>query len=234
MRTREHKRGFMVFKDKNEDDALMRVARVKSQATLSEPQQQTIATYDRTSKKYAEINSTIRFWEVQQEEFTSFLSGTKILDAGCGHGRDTKDFIAENYDVTSIDLSEGLLEEAKRRVPNGNFIKMNFSDLIFPDKSFDGLWCAAAFLHIPKSDAENVLANFKRVLNKNGVLFMSVKSGEGEVIKKDSDGNVRFFANYTKSELEELVGKTFDILKIYERADHYGQGWICVFAKPKA
>ncbi len=200
--------------------------------SLTELLRKTIDTYDNTAAEYAQKNSTMRFWEHQQSEFTDYLNGKKILDAGCGHGRDTKDFIAQGYSVTGIDLSEGLLGEAQKRVPNGKFLKMDFTNLTFPDKSFDGLWCAAALLHIEKSHAENALSGFARVLKDEGVLFVSIKKGEGEVVKTEPQGQ-KFFANYTKSEIDKLVEKNFVILKSYERGDQYGQGWICVFARPK-
>ncbi|MGA3020509.1 MAG: class I SAM-dependent methyltransferase [Candidatus Micrarchaeales archaeon] len=166
---------------------------------------ETIKTYDKIARSYAEKYNTRNYWGPQYDSFESLLKGPKILDVGCGGGRDSLHFMEKNYEVTGIDFSSGMLKEAKRRVPNVRFIKMNMLNLEFPDASFDGIWCCASLLHIKKADVPEVLYGFSRVLKDDGVLFISVKEGEGEIIKKRDDGNTLFFANYSQKEFLELI-----------------------------
>ncbi len=120
----------------------------------------TIETYNKTAPRYAKRHWRISFWSRQYKDFIKLCKGRKILDAGSGPGRDTRYFLRKGYDVVSIDKSQGMLDEAKLRVPNGNFIKMDMSNLKFAPKSFDGIWCCASLLHIKKSKAPKVIGSF--------------------------------------------------------------------------
>jgi ubiquinone/menaquinone biosynthesis C-methylase UbiE len=196
---------------------------------MSDPE--TIKTYDRIARSYSDAHYTRTFWEPQYECFEKTLKGPKILDVGCGGGRDSLHFMEKGYDVTGVDLSSGMLEEAKRRVPNVKFMKMNMLNLEFPAASFDGIWCCASLLHIKKADAPEVLRGFSRVLKDDGVLFISVKEGEGETVKKYDEGNNLFFAYYSQKELLELVtGSGFAAtVSLYTGMDK--TKWLCAFCK---
>jgi hypothetical protein len=54
---------------------------------------------------------------------------------------------------------------------------MDMSQLGLGDSSIRGIWCCAALLHVAKRDAPSVLAEFKRVLEPNGMLIVSVQQG---------------------------------------------------------
>jgi ubiquinone/menaquinone biosynthesis C-methylase UbiE len=193
---------------------------------------ETIKTYDETAKSYTDAHYTRTYWEPQYERFEKQLNaGDKILDVGCGGGRDSLRFMERGYEVTGVDLSPGMLAEAEKRVSNVGFIKMDMVDLKFPDASFDGIWCCASLLHIKRSSAHDVLRGFRRVLKENGVLFISVKEGEGDSVKECKDGNKLFFTNYSVEELAALmrgVGFSSSVLP-YVGMD--GSKWLCGIGK---
>ncbi len=190
----------------------------------------TIKTYDRMAERYASAQTYPNFWLEEVETFEKYLAGRRILDAGCGPGRDTRLFIAKGYDTTSIDLSAGLLKEAMRRTPNGNFLKMDIAKLKFKDGSFDGIWCCATLIHVKKWNAYHVLHGFHRVLADGGALFVSVKEGSGESIKRTPDGR-RFFANYTMEELRVSIENSgFEVKAMTRPQKPDKEPYICVFA----
>lgn len=81
--------------------------------------------------------------------------GGKILDAGCGSGRDTKYFSNKGYDVTAIDESEKLAALATQH--SGIPVQtLRFQDMTF-DNEFDGVWASASLLHVPKNQTEESL-----------------------------------------------------------------------------
>ena len=152
------------------------------------------------SKKYYKADVK-RLMEV----FVRYLKPkSRILDVGCGPGRDTKELARRGFDVIGMDFSEEMLRIAKAYFPEGNFIWMDMRDLTFPDNYFDGAWVMASFLNIKKIDAQRVLIGFKRVLNNRGVLAMAVKKGAGE-IHENEDGETRLFSLYSEAELEDLL-----------------------------
>jgi len=194
----------------------------------------TIETYDKIAKEYANKFKSIEPIKHLLKFFVKNIEGKRILDAGCGHGRDCKYFSELGFEVYGIDLSEKLLEIAKKNAPEAKFFKMDMRKLEFPDEFFDGIWCCASFLHIPKKDAEKTLREFYRVLKKNGILFIAVKKGIGEkVMRKDYyKGGEKFFVFYTRDEIEELLRKVnFRIILTIIDKDDRGNTWIQVFCK---
>jgi SAM-dependent methyltransferase len=140
-----------------------------------------------------------------------------ILEAGCGAGRDMAWFEARGAAVTGIDLSPGMLAVARPLV-EGSLLEMDLTRIDLPDTSFDGVWCNAALLHIPKADAPTVLAQFRRVLRPGGIAMVSLQGGDGEGWESNVyTGVERFFARYTATEAEALLAENgFDVLSLEE------------------
>src|SRR5262245_11152044 len=76
----------------------------------------------------------------------------RIIDLGCGAGRDMAWFESQGQRVTGADLSAGMLAQA-RRIADGDLLMMDMRRLAFRPASFDGVWCCAAILHLPKREA---------------------------------------------------------------------------------
>ncbi len=76
---------------------------------------QTIKTYNDYAKEYYNIHNNPEEIKSMLEFFIKNLKGKKILDAGCGPGRDSKYFTQKGFQSVGIDLSEKLLEIAKKR-----------------------------------------------------------------------------------------------------------------------
>lgn len=101
---------------------------------------QTIQTYNACAKSYFHNHYNISEMQDVIDFFIQNLKGTKVLDVGCGPGRDAKYFSDHNLKVIGIDLSDNFLDIAFKNVPNAKFIKMDMRKLIFPDKTFNGIW----------------------------------------------------------------------------------------------
>ena len=201
---------------------------------MEEKISRTIQTYNEYAKKYFHINYSIDVIKELLNIFIENLKGNKILDIGCGPGRDAKFFSDLGYDVTGIDLSEKLLEIAKKNAPKARFYLMDMRNLDFPENTFDGIWACASFLHIPRKDAQKTLNEFYRVLRPSGVMYLSVKEGVGEGFVKSSQyGNKeRYFVYYSSSELRKLVENSrFKIFKEIIEEEKSKDNWINIFAK---
>jgi ubiquinone/menaquinone biosynthesis C-methylase UbiE len=204
----------------------------------------TIGWYDKNAEKYA--NSTEQHASPEQiKEFVDSLpSNAKVLDAGCGGGRDTKLLQEAGTNTTGLDLSSGLINEAKKRHPEINFVQGSFLELPFDDSSFDGVWAHASLLHLEKvEDVKKALSEFNRVLNPNGVLHILVKAQTGDektaVVSDSLSGHDRFFQYFTQEELQRLLQEQgFESTKIeqYKETDKSPQGrpeveWILSLSK---
>lgn len=196
----------------------------------------TIDVYDKLGTAYLTSVSN-----AAPDEIHAFIRelppSAKVLDVGCAGGRDSKIFADHGFYVTGIDLCEPFLQEARKNVPSGTFIKQDVLDLGFEDGHFNGIWACAVLLHLEKKDLPQVLADFHRILKQDGFLFIGVKQGEGEqsVIDRLSGGNSRFFSFYQQDEIETIVraaGFTISYSKIKD--DDTGRAevkWIRMIAK---
>ncbi len=189
----------------------------------------TIKTYDLAAEWYAENhwNMGKRFERYYGEVLKILKKGSLILDAGCGPGRDVLYFLNKGYRVIGVDASEGMIREAKKRAPEGTFLKMDIEKLRFEKNTFDCVWACASVLHVRKSGIAKVLKGFKKVLKREGILFITVKKGIGEKIKIYPNGTKRFFAYYAKGELEGLLRNAgFRKIRGYLDKDENGDVWI--------
>src|SRR5579872_2945749 len=89
----------------------------------------TIKWYDEHSEEYTKGV----FKSTPQEVLNSFFSylpeHPKLLDAGCGPGRDCELMYQKGANVVGIDLSKGLLDQAKKKFPHITFVQANFLTL---------------------------------------------------------------------------------------------------------
>jgi SAM-dependent methyltransferase len=104
--------------------------------------------------------------------------GGRILDAGCGSGRDTRAFLDRGYTVTAFDASAELAALAAAHVGQPVQV-LRFQDLEWTH-AFDGIWACASLLHVPATELPEVLRRLTRALRPGGVLYASFKYGSGE------------------------------------------------------
>ena len=80
--------------------------------------------------------------------------GGKILDLGCGSGRDSLYFLQKGYDVTAVDASEKMVKLSSELTKNKT-LYLRIQDIDFQNQ-FDGIWACASLLHIDKTLTESV------------------------------------------------------------------------------
>ncbi len=199
--------------------------------------QRTTETYDKIASGYS-AGHFAHFWIEEFDFYKSIIHGKKVIDLGCGAGRDATVFVENGFDYTGIDASEGMLKVARGRVPKGRFQTMDFSKTIFHDGEFDGFWAAASFLHIPKKDVPEVLQEAKRITKNGGVGFISVKErngmDEGMIDENKYGGISRYFSFYTQDEFKNLLEQNgFSVVKMstHIEDDERKTNWLCYFVK---
>lgn len=106
-------------------------------------------------------------------EFFGDLKGKTILDAGCGKGRFSRMMAQKGAEVTGIDLSEGLLREAKKS-GTGIYLQSSATALPFPDNTFDCVLSVEVIEHVP--DVEKSIIEMVRVLKKGGRIIIIDKN----------------------------------------------------------
>jgi len=165
--------------------------------------------YNKYAFKFADKFERIP--EVQQlDEFIKLLpKRAKVLDLGCGSGRDADYLTKADLDVIGVDLSEKLIYEAKKRHTFIDFRVMNIEELVFLENNFDGVWSKLAILHVDREILPIVLKSVYTVLKPNGLLMIETKSGSGEGVEQlnFSKEEERYFVYYQLNELIEIFEK---------------------------
>ena len=196
-------------------------------------------TYNKIASRYNTRNF-FHFWIKEFDFYKSIINGKKVIDLGCGAGRDAAVFVENGFDYTGIDTSEEMLKLASERVAKGKFKRMDFSRTIFKDGEFDGFWASASFLHIPKRDVGGVLEEARRITKNGGVGFISVKEKngmgieEGMIDENKYGGISRYFSFYAQDEFKTLLEQNgFSVIKMtmHSQNDEQKTNWLCYFVR---
>lgn len=148
---------------------------------LREIESETLSAYEARAEAFREGT---RDHDVSQniEALLEALDGEgpfRILDFGCGPGRDLRDLRQRGHDPVGLDGTLSFVEMARAEagVP---VLHQGFLALDLPPCSFDGVFANASLFHVPAQELPQVLAALFACLRPGGVLFSSNPRGENE------------------------------------------------------
>jgi ubiquinone/menaquinone biosynthesis C-methylase UbiE len=196
----------------------------------------TIQTYDKVAQRYFERNKDRSPIDDQLKRFIRLLksqgvANMPVIDVGSGPGFDTETMRREGLHCMGLDLSWSMLHTGKQRFANdsvlGNMLHLPLN------RSAGGLWCCASFLHLRREEAPRALEEFARVLVQSGLLYLSVKEGDGHHWSSEPYGGKtrRFFTLWKSSELDPVIQNAgFEILESSEESWTGDSIWLTRFA----
>lgn len=167
-------------------------------------------TYNRIAEDWHKDHVADMWWVEATEKFVSLLlAGAAVFDVGCGSGVKSKYLARKGFRVIGMDLSEKMIEIARREVPEASFSVGDMSALETLHEMFDGVFAQASLLHIPKASAAKVVLGFAKKLKPGGYVYIGVKElnpgGKEEEIRMENDYGYeyeRFFSYYTSEEIK--------------------------------
>lgn len=188
----------------------------------------TISYYDNFTDEYFKktINANMH---TKYEEFLKYLpKGSKILDLGCGSGRDSLYFIGVGYKVTAIDGSKRLSSLAAKYI--GQEVRNIEFENIDEICTYDGVWACASLLHLEKNEMPGVLKKIYNALKEKGILYVSLKLGKDNSYYEKG----RYYTYYKEETLIEILEKSnFRITEKFKSMDELKRDaeWINVIAR---
>lgn len=118
------------------------------------------------------------FIQVKSSELLKILakyghSPDRVLDLGCGTGEAEQILCKYFGHITGIDLSEGMINEAKKKdLVNCEFRQADVARLPFPDEHFDLVFSFCLFHHLPENQLEQSISEVVRVTRKSAMLMV--------------------------------------------------------------
>lgn len=157
----------------------------------------TLAYYNQNARQFADTTLSADFTATQNRFLKRLPLHAKILDFGCGAGRDTKYFLEQGYQVEAIDGSEELckLAESYTGIPVKHML---FQELCAVD-CYDGIWACSSILHLPYQELREVLQKMAKALKSQGIIYASFKYGSFQGERKG-----RYFTDFTEESFEAL------------------------------
>lgn len=142
--------------------------------------------YETRATEYAEVTRD-RPLESDLKRFSARIPHGIVLDLGCGAGYDLDAFRSRGHPAFGLDYAEPLAGIARARslCP---VIVADMRAVPFRSGVFDGVWASASLLHLPRHDLPIALGEIRRVLKPGGLLFASVKAGDGS--RRGEDGRI--------------------------------------------
>ena len=179
----------------------------------------TLDYYNKNSEEYFNSTLNVDMTNTYKEFLKLVPEGGKILDLGCGSGRDSMNFMKLGYEVTAVDGAKELAKKASVLLGK-EVILSTFEELELKEK-FHGIWACASLLHIKREDLKTVLNNLYNNLEDNGVFYMSFKYGEKEYV----DDKNRYFNCFTDESIIGFINENtkFNILDLYITEDKLGR-----------
>ena len=184
----------------------------------------TLDYYQRNAKNFFSQTINVDMQNVYQP-FLEYLPKTqlsnqqKILDVGCGSGRDSVFFANQGFEVVAIDGSKSLIELAQQTDTRIDWQCLRFDEIAKQSwqNQFTGIWACASLLHVAFDDLPKILNDLLSCLRPTGILYASFKYGNRE---REKEG--RFFCDINEQRWRIVESQLISTkpLKVWQTLDN--------------
>lgn len=162
----------------------------------------TLSYYERHAAQYAEQTRNVDMQPILSEFVPLLSPSARLLDVGCGSGRDSLYFARRGFEVIAVDGSPALAAQARDLLadyPLATVLQKQFVDLKW-DNHFDGIWACASLLHCTPAELLSVLEQLAQALKAGGAFYMSFKYGT-EYRRQGA----RYFLDMNEAQFKKLL-----------------------------
>lgn len=171
-------------------------------------------SYDRVADNYAHMVVTTGIGDIRShpwlkasiDAFADTVSELgPVLDVGCGPGTVTAYLAERGLDVSGVDLSPRMIENARRLHPQCRFSVASATDLDLGEASLGGVLGWWSLFNLPRDVLPQVLARFARALKPGGHFITATHVGDEDAVRTEAYGGVPVRWTTHKWQPEQLV-----------------------------
>ena len=198
---------------------------------FSSMDERTIAFYDRQAAATASRHRSLDTGPWRARFLAAFARGSKVLDVGCGGGRDLALLLELGFEARGTEPSAAMRAEAERAYPvlAGRILPyaLPLPDPATLDGLVDGIVCSAVLMHVPPGELPAALASLRRALRPGGRLWVTVPGKRSGLDGDERDGGGRLFRDLPPAMLLAL-GRAAGLraLSTWEEPDRLGRAEI--------
>ena len=189
-----------------------------------DPIERTMRTYDKIAERYCETTEKEGdrdFQEKMLERTLKFMpSKPRVIDLGCGDGRDTEYLRRKGADVVGIDISKEMINLARKKYSKCAFLHSDMRDTVFPNDTFQGAWASTSISNMPKSELSRVEKEVYRIIEQGSIFCFSFKVGEGEGFEESI---VEGFDTYQSYYMLDELRDGFNLFHIIDSKEYPGK-----------
>lgn len=140
--------------------------------------------------------------------------GAAVLDLGSGTGVPTALQLSDaGLRVVGVDLSAGMVEQARANVPAAEFHHMDLADVGRLGATFDAVTAFFSLLMLPRAEFPGALATIRSLLPEGGLFALAMVDGDADDVPLPFLGGTIRVSAYPRAELRALIADAgFEIL----------------------
>jgi SAM-dependent methyltransferase len=167
-------------------------------------------SYDRVADNYAHAGvGDIRSHPWLKASIDAFADTVSklgpVLDVGCGPGTVTAYLAERGLDVSGVDLSPRMIENARRLHPQCRFSVASATELDLEEASLGGVLGWWSLFNLPRDVLPQVLAQFARALKPGGHFITATHVGDEDAVRTEAYGGVPVRWTTHKWQPEQLM-----------------------------
>ena len=158
----------------------------------------TIRFYNENATQFVGTTANADMSEARERFLSHIPEGGRILDWGCGSGRDTLAFLQKGYQVDAVDASYEMCKLASEAT--GIEVQCEYFENLEPGHRYDGIWACASLLHVELEALPETLETARHALKAGGVFYLSFKYGDFQGERRG-----RFFTDMNEKRFEKVI-----------------------------
>ena len=201
---------------------------------------QTLDYYNSNAADFTAATGDLDFHEIEDLFLTQVREAfperpekdLRLLDLGCGSGRDARYFLDRGFAVQAVDGSEAMCRAASEKT--GLVVRQLLFEDFHETAAYEGIWACASLLHVPLGDLPAVLDAIEAALVPGGIFYASFKYGSGE---REKGG--RHFTDMDEAAFDRLAGRLEGMwilrrwLSCDARPDRKDEYWLNILMKKR-